>query len=335
MFKKILMALLGLIAVYLVLCIFGPGKMDITTTQTISGTPAQVYGQLVEFRQWPLWSKWIREDSAMKLSFGNPSYGVGGSYSWTSEKSGSGSMKITEAVENQLVKADLVFSDWNSTNKIIMELKPHGDAQTDLTWTMLDEKPFPFVLRGMMLVMNMKGRVKKDFDKGLSNLDELIKSGKAGIFKNGYLIHEGQYPGAHYLGKRATVSFKDISTFFGTHLPEIGKLAGPKITGAPCGLFWNYDEKKQQTDMAAAMPVSLSEFLNDTYSIIQVPASKEFVLDYYGAYDKTQAAYAALDSVTTARGYAFPQQVIEEYLSDPGFVPDTAKWLTRIHFLVK
>lgn len=335
MFKKILFALLGLIALYLVLCLFGPGKMDITTTKTISGSPALVYGQIIEFRNWPGWSKWMKNDTGMVLTYGKPSYGVGGSYSWTSEKSGAGSMKITEAIENQLVKADLVFSDWNSTNKVIMELKPNGDAKTDFTWTMIDEKPFPFVLRGMMLLMNMQGKVKKDFDEGLSNLDQLIQSGKAGIFKNGYMIQEGQFAGAQYLGKRATVSFQDIGSFFGTHLPAIGELAGAKITGAPCGLFWNYDEKKQQTDMAAAMPVSISEFLNDTYKIITVPASKEFVLDYYGAYDKTQNAYAALDSVIIGKGYAFPFQVIEEYLSDPGSVPDTSQWLTRIHFLVK
>lgn len=87
--------------------------------------------------------------------------------------------------------------------------------------------------------------------------------------------------------------------------------------------------------MAAVMPVSLSEFLNDTYKIISVPSSKEFVIDYYGDYQKTQNAYKALDSMLSIKGITHPEMVIEEYISDPMLEKDTAKWLTKIHFLVK
>ena len=87
--------------------------------------------------------------------------------------------------------------------------------------------------------------------------------------------------------------------------------------------------------MAPVMPVSLKEIQNDTYSIITIPATKELTLDYYGAYDNTQKAYMALDSLSKSKGYTFNQNVIEEFITDPMVEKDTTKGLTRIHFLVK
>lgn len=334
MLKKIIYALLALIVIYTITCFFGPEKMDVTTTQTIAGTPGQVYGQFVDYKNWPNWSKWIKEDSAMTLTYENPSFGVGGGYSWTSEKSGSGSMKTYEAVPNSLLKADLKFSDYNSTNKITISLKP-VDNQTVVTWTMQDEKPFPFYLRGMMLFMNLSGAIKKDFDKGLANLNDYIKSGKAGEYMNGYTVVESQFPGAQYIGKRSVVPFSGIGNHFNTHFPEIGKLAGSAIVGPPSGLYWKWDEANQKADMAAAMPISAIPANYSKYSIFEIPSSKQFVVDYYGAYEKTMGAYMAMDSIMHMKGYKNQEMVIEEYITDPMVEKDTAKWLTRIHFLVK
>lgn len=334
MLKKIIYALLGLILIYIVTCFFGPKQLDVTTSQTIAGSPAQVYGQIIDYRNWPNWSKWIKEDTAMTLTYDKSSTDVGGGYSWSSKKSGSGSMKTTEAVPNTTMKADLKFSDYNSTNKIIIDLKP-VDNQTLVTWSMKDEKQFPFFLRGMMLFMNMNGAIKKDFDKGLSNLNDYIKSGKAGEYLNGFTIVQSQYPGGNFIGKRSNVAFKDVANHFNTHFPEIAKLAGNSISGPPSGLYWKWDEANQKAEMAAAMPVSLTTLNNDVYSLIQIPAYKQFVVDYYGAYDKTMNAYMAMDSMMHSKGYKNQDMVIEEYITDPMMEKDTAKWLTRIHFLVK
>jgi effector-binding domain-containing protein len=332
MFKKILFGLLGLIGLYLVLCLFGPTKLDVTATKTLKADPELVYSQFIDFRAWPNWSKWMKEDSTMKLSFGNPAAGLGGTYSWTSPKSGSGSMKITGAEAPRRMTADLQFSDWNSVNRIIIECNPKNEG-TEVTWKMFDEKPFPFVLRGMMLFMNMNKAIQKDFEEGLSNMEVFLQSGKAGRHLLGYTIHEGQFPGGDYLGKRVKLSFQEVPAFFETHMPKLGQAAGPAMRGAPVGLFWDWNEATQQTDMAAAVPVGQA-ITHPEYSMMNVPAGPEFTVDYFGAYEKTSAAYAALDSMLIRKGIPFPRQVIEEYITDPGAEKDTAQWLTRIHFLV-
>lgn len=332
MFKKILFGLLGFIAVYLLLCVFGPATLDVTAKKTLKADPELVYSQFIDLRTWPHWSKWMKEDSTMKLSFGKPAAGLGASYSWTSPKSGSGSMRITGAEESRRVTADLQFSDWNSVNRIVIDLTPK-DPFTEVTWRMFDAKPFPFVLRGMMLFMNMNKVIQRDFEEGLSNMELYLQSGQAGRFVQGYSVREGRFSGAEFLCKRVKMDFSEVPAFFQNNMPKLGQAAGPAMRGAPVGLFWEWNETTQQTDMAAAVPVGQAVSHPD-YSMMSVSGGQEFTVDYYGAYDKTPMAYAALDSMLHRKGISQPALVIEEYISDPGTEKDTANWLTRIHFLV-
>ena len=73
----------------------------------------------------------------------------------------------------------------------------------------------------------------------------------------------------------------------------------------------------------------------ETHEVLSIPLTKEFNVDYYGAYEKTMNAYKALDRALASQNIAHPEMVIEEYISDPMVEKDTTKWLTRIHFLVK
>ncbi|MBL7765046.1 MAG: SRPBCC family protein [Chitinophagaceae bacterium] len=334
MLKKILLIIIALLGIYLILCLAGPKKTNVSASYSYSCSPEMLYDQIGDFKNWPNWSKWMKEDPGMKLTWGPTTSGKGATYSWESEKSGSGSMLFNEVVPNKMIKSELTFKDWDATSDVVMEIKQNGN-KTDIIWTMQDRKDFPFIIRGLMFIMNMNGSIKKDFDKGLKNLDEYIQSGKAGVTMNGYLIKSSKFEAKNYLGKRSMVAFKDISKYFETHLPKIGELAKQDIIGPPSGLFWDWNMQTQMTDMAAAMPVSNSQISNPDYQIISIPSMNEYTIDYYGAYDKTQMAYAALDSLIKQKGIDHPEQVVEEYLTDPGMEKDTSKWLTKIHYLVK
>lgn len=335
MLKKILYVILFLVVTYLVLCLVGPKKMDVTTTKTIQASPSAVYAQIADLRNMKNWSKWIKEDTAMELTWGKTTAGIGGTYSWKSEKSGAGSMTIKSAEQDKMIAYDLNFKDWDATSDVKMELKPNGTG-TDVTWTMVDQKESPFYMRGMMFIMNMNGMIKKDFDKGLSNLEEYLKANPNTALMNGFNIIDGKFPANDYLATtRAKVKFQDMTNYFATHFGEIAKLAGPAIKGAPCGIYWNYDEKNMVADMSAAMPVSDKTLKGTGYSVISVPESRELLLNYYGSYDNMKAAYEALDTLGKMKGFAYPHMVIEEYVTDPMTEKDTAKWLTKIHYLIK
>lgn len=332
MFKKIFIAIVALFVIYFILCFMGPKKWEASVTKTITGTPEQVFAQVGDFKNWKNWSSWMIEDTVMKLTFGETTSGVGGSYSWTSEKSGAGSMKFTEVVNNQRVKADLKFVDFDIVSDNILELKPNG-TNTDVTWSMVGQKETPFMQRGISFIMGFFYDVSNDFNKGLNNLDNYLKSGKAGIMLNGYSIKESQFEAKNYLSIRTTTNTNKVGSFFETHLPKIAEIAGAKIAGPPSGLYYKWDEKAHSTDMAAAFPISISTLENSTYKVVSIPASKEFIVDYYGAFEKTQMAYQALDSVVKMKNMT-KTLIVEEYITDPMVEKDTAKWLTKIHFLV-
>ncbi len=334
MLKKLLYGIIILLVVYLALCFAGPNKTYVIAKKNIQATPAAIFSQIVELRNMKNWSKWILEDSLIELTYPSQTAGIGGSYSWKSKKSGEGSMTIKSLETNKMIAYELAIKDWNTVSDVKMDLTPANNS-VDVTWTLEAQKETPFYFRGMMLLMNMNGMIKKDFEKGLDNLSQYLKTNPTLVSLNGFTIQESNFKTTDYLTKRATVKMQDIPTFFGNHLPEIGKAAGSSIVGFPCGIFWKWDEASMTTDMAAAMPVSSKNISNETYSVINLPNSKEYVLNYYGAYDKMKLAYESMDSVIKMNGYANPETVIEEYITDPMVEKDTSKWLTKIHFLVK
>ena len=91
--------LLVLIALYLVLCLVAPKKVDVTRSTTIDASQELVFSQVVDLKKWEDWSKWHQMDTTMKIIYGEETKGEGASYSWTGDpqKVGAGKMSIIEA----------------------------------------------------------------------------------------------------------------------------------------------------------------------------------------------------------------------------------------------
>lgn len=335
MFKKIFYFVVVLFVIYFALCIAGPKKFSASVTRKINSPVEVVFPLVADFKNWPIWSSWLKEDSSAKITFGNQTTGLGGSYAWKSPKSGDGTMKITEYEENKSFTSDLIFVGMEEMpNQMSMQCEPIGN-QTQITWTMASKNDVPFMQRGIMLIMGLFYDVRNDFNKGLNNLETYIKSGKAGITLNGIQIKETQVDAKQYIGVRKVVPFSKIGEQFAEYFPSIAKVAGNNIQGVPSGLYFRWDEKKQETDMMVAFSVNSSQQATPPYQIYQLNQSKAYTADYYGPYEKTQLTYQALDSAIKIKGYQHPELVLEEYITDPILEKDTSKWLTRIYFIVK
>ena len=171
MIKKILLALLGIIVVYLAICPLGPNIVDAETTKTVALTPEQVYGYFSNFKEWPRWSVWITEDPDIKLSFGDTTQGLGAHYSWLSKKSGNGNMTITRTDSNSALDYTLDFEGMGK-NYSEVRLRP-VEAGTEVRWRLYSKSPTPFVLRGMMWLFNFNKQITADFDKGIDKMAAL------------------------------------------------------------------------------------------------------------------------------------------------------------------
>ena len=184
----------------------------------------------------------------------------------------------------------------------------------------------------------MDKEMGKDFEEGLQNLKTAIERKGSAVAAKTYDVIPMNFPASSFAVYRKTIQWEDISSFFAVFFPKIYEAlskAGAQ-PGIPTGLYYIWDEKNQQADMAAAIPVAPGIKLeSDSIKIIDISGSKAVYVDYYGAYDKTADAYKTMDAYLLANNLKQKAPVIEQYMNDPGVVKDTAKWFTKIIFLVE
>lgn len=327
--------LLGLLALYLVLCLAGPKEVNIARSIEIKAPAARIYGFLEDFREWNRWSYWHQADTTMVHEYSGPEKGLGSINAWTSKKMGTGSQEIIEAEPYKHLRTRLQFSGWGGYSYSDLDLEEASEGcMTKVTWTMEGDQPTPFFFRGMLLLMNFKGSIIRDYDTGLANLKKLSEelSSKLSDSYRGYPVKEFDFPGATYAGVRQELPVSEITSFFGASYGKImAAMQKARLTpaGAPSGLYYVWDEAGQKTDLAAGIPVNAAAQLEGV-DLIELPAGKAIAVDYYGPYSGSGEAHYALDDYLNARCWKFRGPAVEEYITDPGMEPDTMKWLTRI-----
>jgi Polyketide cyclase / dehydrase and lipid transport len=172
--KKILYFFLILIIIYAGLSFMGKEKISFVTSKVFHDTPERIFEQLSNYKNTKNWSPWQNKDTAMILTMGDITEGMGASYSWVSKEMGTGSQKTTACVPNQSLNTEINFKDWNSISGANFTLTSQG-ADTKLDWTYTDITSTPFYLRGLMFALNMEKNLKADYEEGLSNLENYLK----------------------------------------------------------------------------------------------------------------------------------------------------------------
>ncbi|MEO1712463.1 MAG: SRPBCC family protein [Bacteroidota bacterium] len=337
--KVVLGLVAGLAIVYLALCFTGPTKMDVSESLSMDAPAEVVYGQVAELKNWQNWSVWNINDPSMEVSYGEKTNGLGGSYSWKSPESGDGQLEIVEADPGKSLKTKIEFSDWDGASFGTWDFA-ETDGKTKVTWGMESDTDFPFLLRGMMTLVNMEGRVKADFAGGLANIKGLAEAAateNANTMKE-YKVQEVEMPEMHYATVRKTGSAVNISKYleegYGIIMSRIGA-ENVEMTGRPTGIYYMFDEEKGMTDMAAAMPIAESRDFGSDIEMVTVPAGKAYVVDFYGNYDGTGPAHYAIEDYAKAHNTELVDMAIEVYVTDPGEESDPNKWLTKIMYYTK
>ncbi len=336
--KYLLYVLIGLVGIAILLGIFGPKSYDASRSAVISATPDQLWPYVSSLQKNAEWTPWAKRDTTMTVEFSGTEGTVGSMSKWGKNDKTQGEQTVTKLEPNKYVETELKFyMPWGegiSTGYIHLRDTTGG---TYMTWGMKGENDF--VSKIFASVMNFDKAIGKDFEEGLANLQNLTASmPKAGASAE-IKINPGDYPGGKYLGVRKTISMDQMEAFYSDNLGKvIGEIqkSGLEMTSAPCGLYYTWDMEKKITDMAAG-----AGFKGDLkkapagMAVLDVPASKSLTIDYMGGYSGLGKAHEAMDAYMKANNLTQHAPVIEEYLTDPGTVPDSTKWLTRIVYLVK
>lgn len=175
--KKVLLVTIGLMAVYILLCVLGPSSVGIEQTKKISAPAPLVFEQINSFKNWNNWSPWYKLDTTAVYTYKGDA-GEGSSASWVSDSVnvGNGTEKIVKSEPNKYVEILLSFEGQGNAIAYF-NLESTNDSTTETTWGFKMETPF--LARAIFLLLNveedMQQNIGGSYKEGLQNLDNFLR----------------------------------------------------------------------------------------------------------------------------------------------------------------
>lgn len=169
MLKKLVIAVVVILAVIAGLAAMQPDSFTVTRSITIKAPPEKIIPLVNDFRNWQSWSPWEHLDPNMQRTFSGAASGTGAVYAWQGNSDvGKGRMEITGQELPFKVTVKLEFIEpIASTNITDFTLVPKGELTT-VNWTM--NGPMMYLTKIMSVFTSMDKMIGKDFEKGLAQL---------------------------------------------------------------------------------------------------------------------------------------------------------------------
>jgi hypothetical protein len=175
MLLKVFLVVAAVITVFVIFIAMRPSDFRITRSALISAPPDVVFPHINHLHNWEAWSPWAKIDPSAKSTYEGPPAGVGAVFGWSGNNQiGEGRMTITESQPDSLVRFRLeFFRPFKGTNLAEFTFEPVS-GQTRLTWTMSGR--YSFIPKAMGLFMNCDKMIGDRFEKGLAELNLIVRS---------------------------------------------------------------------------------------------------------------------------------------------------------------
>lgn len=164
----------SLVLVLILVGFFLPRKVHVARSILIDCPKETIFPHLNNLQHFVNWSPWTEKDPNMKQTFSGPESGTGCTYEWEGDrkKVGSGSMCITNSIENQRVETDLNFGKQGTAQaNWILETK---DAKTKVIWTLDTDMGVNPIGRYFGLFMDKM--IGPDYEHGLNKLKAKLEN---------------------------------------------------------------------------------------------------------------------------------------------------------------
>jgi effector-binding domain-containing protein len=331
--KILCIILLALVAVILILGLIAPKSYKVERTVSIEAPKSLVFRHIQYWKNWQAWSPWAEMDSTVKITLEGVDGTEGSAYGWMGKKTGEGIMTNAGVKPAETLYYRMRFiKPWKSEADGYVGVAG-ADGGTAVTWGFTGRTPYPW--NAINLFMNMEKMLGGDFEKGLALLKDICE--KETVLVRQYRIRTLPFPAKTFAVIRKTLTMDGMREFFGRSFPKLMETLGRngiRPAGAPCALYFSFDEKTGMNDMAAAVPVTDGKNLGDV-KIIRVPGSRACAVDHFGPYDRLVLAYDALSLYMEQNNLKPKMPAVEEYLSDPMIEKDPSKWLTKVYFFTE
>jgi uncharacterized protein YndB with AHSA1/START domain len=170
--KKIIIGLVGLIALLVAVGFLLPSHFKVERSMEIAAPPEKIFSNIEDPHAWAKWTVWNQRDPNMQMTYSGAEKGQGAQWAWRSKTEGNGSMEFTNIDAPKLMEYRLSFPDYGMTSTGTMTLTPSGTG-TKVSWTNEGDLGANPMNRYFGLIMD--SMVGKDFDAGLKNLKALAE----------------------------------------------------------------------------------------------------------------------------------------------------------------
>ena len=161
--------------VVLILILRKPAEMHISRELLISAKPEVIFPHINNSQKANAWMPWHAEDPHLKMEFSGPPEGVGSTSSWNSKgRMGTGNAVVTESISNKTVKTKLTYVKPMTMSQLAEVSLTAASNGTIVRWSVTGKNNF--IGRAMCLFINMDKMVGGSFEKGLSNLKNIVEA---------------------------------------------------------------------------------------------------------------------------------------------------------------
>lgn len=167
--KKILIALLIVVAIPLITALFVSRHFKAESTVAIGKPRQEIFDYIKNVDNQRDFSAWFRMDPDIKTTSEGTDGTEGYVLKWESDKVGNGSQTITKIAAGDSILSKLDFG-FGEPAQGYFKLKETSPNETEVTWGISGESPYPWNLASLFMDMN------KDFETGLQNLKEILES---------------------------------------------------------------------------------------------------------------------------------------------------------------
>lgn len=330
-FRKLGLIILIFIILILMLGILMPKDIHVNVTETIKAPKNYSFNIVNDLRTQPLWNQWLIDDNDISLEFGNTVVGLGASYSWIGEKSGNGSMELTEVSTNEHIHSKLSFKKF-SDGESDYSFKDLGNSESEMTWSFHSKISFPYNIVGFLF----KYSIQRSFHRSMRNLSSLAEE----RYKNGlyydYKIVEEFAPERYLLTMRSVIPKSAKSQFVNqTTSALFSKLMHSDQMNIQMPVTLIYDAFRDDDRIDLAVGIQVADFVNipDVNSVL-LPAGQVVTGTHTGTADDLELLHRAISAYMDDRGMFINRPVIEENLTDPGANTPAQNWQYKVTYYI-
>jgi len=337
--KVVIIILVVLIAIILVPPLFMPSEMNVERSAVLKAQPEVIWDQVNCLENWESWDVW-HQDTTMTGTYEGEKCGVGAKNIWTyKDRDEGGSQEIVEADKFEYIKTFLDFQEMGSADAEMTFEKV--DEGTKVTWNIRSDSPYPLMrwVHTLMVVPN----VKKSYDEGLINLNELTKDMilKPGedlgtlLYTTGE-ISEKEVASQNALVFRTKCTMEEMGEKMGEALGALMAFTGKKgieMAGPPFSIWYEYESDVFEFD--SGIPVPGKVMGEGDIKSLKTYGGKVLHATHTGSYESTHHTWGALQKHITDNGLELNGDPYEVYLTDPGSEPDPTKWVTELYWPIK